>query len=84
MRLGRRTGTWNEESWGREEDALGRTEETDALRVEWSSEDRRAAAAAAEVCERGVAVAEAPVDGAMEFGIVCKPESSNVAGRPMA
>ncbi len=82
MRLGRRTGMWNEASRASEEAALGAAA---ALMVEESTLDSAAAAAAAaEVCERGVVPAEPRIDGAIEFGMVCKPESSNVAGRPMA
>lgn len=43
-----------------------------------------AAAAAAEMCIRGVASAEPPMDGGMEFGTVCSPESSKRAGGPIA
>ncbi len=42
-----------------------------------------AAADAAEACVRGVAPAELPIEGAMELGMVCSPESSKGAGRPM-
>ena len=36
------------------------------------------------VRSRGVSPADPPMEETTEFGIVCKPESSNVAGRPMA
>ena len=42
-----------------------------------------AAASAAEWYIRGVASAEPPIDGGMEFGTVCSPESSKRAGGPM-
>jgi hypothetical protein len=46
--------------------------------------DAAAAASAAEWYIRGVASAEPPIDGGMEFGTVCSPESSKRAGGPMA
>ena len=42
-----------------------------------------AAADAAEACVRGVAPGELPREGEMELGMVCSPESSKGAGRPM-
>ncbi len=47
-------------------------------------DDAAAAAAAAEMCIRGVASVEPPIDGGMEFGTVCRPESSKRAGGPIA
>ena len=97
MRLGRRwgevvrdeNGPWDEGC--KEFDCvLSRVEErmlgplaATAYRLAVVRTPAAAAADAAEACVRGVAPAEAPREGAMELGMVCSPESSKGAGRPM-